>query len=536
MSGSSGGQSPLGRLVGAVTPAAVIGLCLLLALASVPVGQATHEDDPNFSVYVQTPIIEPGGTTEVTVLLENDGSTSVDNAITAEDVRVSMDAGDTPIEVLSGVQAVDSMADGQLREFTFRVRVPRDIPAGEYTLPVDIDYEYTEHANRKTDDQTVKPTFRVEERARFAIVESVSDVSVGDTGTINVTVENRGEAAAVDGTMTLTSQSAAVTVGGAEADSRYLGRVSPGERRTLSYEVSIAESADPQSFSLSAVVDYEDTDGLSRSSPTMGVQLTPSPEQEFELRGLSYDLRVGEDGTVSGEVVNHGPNTARNAVAVLSTDNPNLDIPEADYVLGTLQPGESASFEYDVSASEEASEGPRQLTMEVRYRNAAGTQLSSKTIDVPVEVAAERDVLDVQATSSTVEAGSSGRLVLEVTNVDDEPISDVSAKLFANDPLSSSNDEAFQSEIAPGETEEFVFEISGAAGALPKTYPASVDFQYDDADGDTLLSDTYRVPVEVVEPESSGGPPVLPIVGVLVVVLGGGYYLLRRRGRWPPWR
>lgn len=538
MSGRSGDQSMIARLGGgrSAAVAAVVALCLAVSLAGVPTAMASHQDDPNFSVFVPDPTVQPGSTTQLTVQFENDARSSERTVVTADQVRATMSSGDTPIVVESGPRIIGSVADGQVASATFTIRVPRDVPAGEYTLPTELDYEFTEHANTKSRSVTVEPTVRVDDRARFAVVGTESDVSVGDTGTMNVTVENVGSAPAIGGTMTLTTRSSAVTIGGSESDARYVGRLAPGERRSVSYEVAISEGADPQSFALAATVDYEDTEGLPRESPSLAVQLTPRTEQEFIVRDVESTLRVGDEGTVRGQVVNQGPETARNAVAVISIDSPNLDPLETEYVLGTLEPGEAASFEYEMETSEAASAGPRQLSMEVRYRNSAGTQLSSESIDVSVEVAAERDVLDVRPTSTTVEAGGSSRLVLEVTNAGDEPITDVSAKLFANAPLSSSNDEAFQSALAPGETKEFVFQISGAPGSLPKTYPASVDFQYDDADGDTLLSDTYRIPVEVVEPEGGGGPPILLILVVLLVVLAGGYYLLRRTGRWPPWR
>lgn len=520
---------------GRLTLTAVVVLSLVVALASVPIGQAAHQDDPRFTAYVQTPTIQPGGTAEVTVLLENDGETVADTAATARQVRATMRSGGTPITVVSGTQAVEPIPDGAASAVTFTIRVPRDIDAGEYTLPIDVAHEFTSHGVRQNGNYTVRPTFEVEDSARFAVVESESDVSVGDEGTFNVTVENVGSATATDGTMTLTSNSAAVTVGGAEADNRYVGQLAPGERRSVAYEVAVAESAEAQPLALSATVNYDDEDGLARSSAPLTVELRPSDEQEFSVRGVESTLRVGTEGTIRGEVVNDGPATVENAVAVLSTASQNLVPTETEYVIGTLEPGEAASFEYEVETSEAASGGMRQLTMQVRYRNGQGAQRQAEPIDVDVEVAPDRDVFDVQPRNATIEAGGNGRLVLEVTNAGEEPVTDVSAKLFANDPISSANDEAFAPEIAPGETERMVFDISGAPGVIPKTYPVSVDFQYDDAEGDTLLSDTYRVPVTVVEPESGGGPPILPIVVVLVVVLGGGYYLLRRRGRWPPW-
>jgi hypothetical protein len=65
------------------------------------------------------------------------------------------------------------------------------------------------------------------------------------------------------------------------------------------------------------------------------------------------------------------------------------------------------------------------------------------------------------------------------------------------------------------------FGIGAAGGALEKTYPLEMDFQYDDAEGDTLTSQTYRLPVsvEAVETDDGDGLPLpLLVIGALVLV------------------
>jgi hypothetical protein len=119
---------------------------------------------------------------------------------------------------------------------------------------------------------------------------------------------------------------------------------------------------------------------------------------------------------------------------------------------------------------------------------------------------------------------------MTIENTANEPLTDISAKLFADSPISADDDEAFVSELGPGETTTITFSISAEGGALDKTYPLSLDFQYEEPDGDTPVSDTYRVPVEVTTESGGGGLPLLPIgAAVLVVLLGvGGYVRFRK--------
>ncbi len=107
----------------------------------------------------------------------------------------------------------------------------------------------------------------------------------------------------------------------------------------------------------------------------------------------------------------------------------------------------------------------------------------------------------------------------------------MNAKVYADDPISTGDDEAFVSSLAPGETETIAFSFAATGSALSKTYPVSMDFQYDDTDGETKLSDYYQVPLAVHESGGSGGPPLGLIGGivVLLLVVGGGYVYYKRR-------
>lgn len=620
-------------------------LVSLLVVAAIPSlsGPAlgSHDDDPRFEITVPEATLSPGTTQELTVQLVNDHEEVDETVETARNVRATMGPGDTSIEVESGTKVVGDLPDGVVTPVTFRIRVPRNIEAGTHRLPVRLDYEFDED-DRGT--STVTAQVRVRDRARFAVVSTEADLSVGETGQVNVTIENVGSAGARDASVSLESASAAVSIGSSAADTRYVGTWAPGERKTVAYDVSVATSADAQRYALTARVDFEDVDGNAVSSGALSTGFTPRPEQRFAVREVDSTLQVGREGVVSGRIENLGPKTARNAVVVLSPANPTLTPRETEYSIGTIEPGGTADFRFPIAMSDDAGAGPRQLsvrvryrdrnddeqrtdeidvtapvaaeqtfaatdttstlrvgregtlsgtivnegptavrnavvvfessretvnpveteyavgdlapgdgapfsfdveiseaadagprlfTVRVRYRDTAGDVSTSDTIDVAAEVGPKRDVFDVEPVDATIQAGTGGTLTVRVTNAGSEPVSDVSAKLFANAPLGTADDEAFVDRLEPGESAEIVFGLSASGSALEKTYPVSIDFQYDDEEGDTLLSDTYQLPVRVVEPSGGGGPPLLLIGGVLVValVVAGGVYRYRLRGR-----
>ncbi|MFC7137382.1 COG1361 S-layer family protein [Halobaculum litoreum] len=230
-------------------------------------------------------------------------------------------------------------------------------------------------------------------------------------------------------------------------------------------------------------------------------------------------------------MTNTGEQTVTNAVVLFEASNPNVSPLEPEVAIGSLEPGASAEFAFDIEVSDAAEAGPRQFTLRVQYRDPEGTQRTGDPIDAPAAVAEERDEFAVSVVNGSLEAGGGGTLTLEVTNNRETAVREVSAKLFLDAPLSSSDDEGYIDELAPGETKEVTFDLSMAGSAIVgKKYPASVDFRYETSEGDTLISDTYRVPVRAIAASGGGFPlGLIGVVALVVVGLVGAVYVRRNR-------
>ena len=60
----------------------------------------------------------------------------------------------------------------------------------------------------------------------------------------------------------------------------------------------------------------------------------------------------------------------------------------------------------------------------------------------------------------------------------------------------------------------------------------TLDVRYQNSEGESRITDSYRLPIEVLEPEESGGLGSLGTIAMLVVSLlavGGGYVWYRGR-------
>jgi hypothetical protein len=502
-----------------------LALLLTASLVLGP-GVALAVEDPNFDAYVPEPTLQPGGPAQVSVQLVNDANDASEQARTASNVRVTMNAGDTPISVNSGTRVVGSMPDGAVRQLAFSVDVPRNVSAGTYRLPLTVEYE---HSGDETDTQTVYATVRVKERARFEVVDSSMDASIGDTGTTSLTLKHVGESVATDTRVTVQSGSADVRFGQSASASRFVGQWEPGETRTVEYEATVASGADRREYALQATVAYDDENGTAHQYGPLAAGVRPAAKQSFALSNVQADLRAGEEGSVTATVVNEGPKTARDAVVVFTTQNPNVNALETEYALGDLGPNETAEFSLPVEVSGSAEAGPRQFSYRVEYRNHDGETRQSDALTARVEVAESRDVFAVEPTDATLSAGGSDTVTLTVTNQGDETVRNVRAKAFASDPLSVNDDEAYVQSLEPGESTEITFGVGAAGSALAKTYVLEMDVQYEDADGDTRLSDTYQAPVEVTRSDGDGTPLSVIVGGVAVLAIAavGGWVWFR---------
>lgn len=498
---------------------------LVVGLSTVP-APAVAAEDPHFEVVVPEPALAPGSPADLTVVVTNDPVDADDTAETAEDVVVELRGDDTPITVESGPRRLGSMADSDAREVTFRITVPRHIAAGTYDLTLQVTYEH----DGETRTQSVPTTVRVDERARFEIVDVTTAVPIGGSGTYAMTVANVGSRTANATTIRLESRSDDVRFGGSGVDTRFVGTMAPGEETSVVYPVSVSADAEPATYAATATISYEDPDGIARTAPPRAVGVTPTPDQRFSLAAVNATLRAGEEGTVRGELVNDGDEPVRDVVLAFRTPNPTMTVIEPEYAVGDLGPGERGSFAFEVDVSDSATAGPRLFTLVPSFRTDAGARQEGADLSLRATVGPERDDFLVTPVETTFAAGEAGELVVEVTNNREDAVTDISAKLFTTSPISTGDDEAFIPELRPGDTRTVVFRVAIGGEALEKTYPVEMDFRFRTSAGDTRLSDTYDVPVTVTRPSGNElDPLVLGGIAAVIVVVGLGAYLYRRR-------
>ena len=324
---------------------------------------------------------------------------------------------------------------------------------------------------------------------------------------------------------TLQAGDAPVTV---KSGTTAVSQIPNGGVSQVDFQVEVDADAEPGTYQLPVEVRYQH-DGTTHVR-TYEVTVEIEGQARFAVENVESDLAVGDDGSVTFTVTNVGHEVARDAVVRYADQGRNLHFDEVEYALGDLKPGESTNVTFSGEVSEGSSDGPRRLSYVVEYDTDGGKTVESDPLHARVSVGEKQSLFSVSPADATVEAGSGRAISFEVKNEGEETVRNVNAKLFVNAPLSSSDDEAYVAALEPGESATVTFKVAAGGSALAKSYPVSVDFQYDTPEGDTELSDTYRVPIDVTGTDDSG-LPVSVIAGVVVVGLATviGWTWRRRR-------
>ncbi|MFC7166950.1 COG1361 S-layer family protein [Halospeciosus flavus] len=540
-----------------------IGAILLVALLVIPVVPAVADGteqvigSPSITLSSGDNYVQAGEEARVRVTVVNSGniwksgpSQFTEQVTEARNVQLTVldEQLNAPVNVKSGTITLGSIASGSVQTAALTVEVGEQLKPGRYKVPVRVEYDYTSMVNYQSSQggysniefvDSSRTTTRyveivVEARPQFSIISSqTSNLLVGDTGQYEFTIKNTGEQVAHRASVEFSSSDRSIYFGSqtkAQQQARvFIPELKPGETYNGSIKVGSTDGSTAGSYPIEMQVNYTTPKGIAAESNLLTTGVTVEPERTFTLSNISSNLRVGEEGTVTATLTNQGPGTVSNAVAKLSTSADAVHPQRTEFALEQLSAGESTQISFPVEVSDSGEAGPHQFRFTVEYQNKAGETQQSDSIPATVAVAAERKQFTVKPVDVSLTAGSAGAVTVAVTNNGNEPLSNVNAKIFVDNPLSTSDDTAFAPTIAPGETVNMRFELSVAGSALAKPYPVTMDFQYETPDGDQQLSETYTVAANVSEPAGGGPSPILigGVVILLVVLAGGIYWYLQ---------
>ncbi|HWQ66867.1 MAG TPA: S-layer protein [Methanospirillum sp.] len=329
-----------------------------------------------------------------------------------------------------------------------------------------------------------------------------------------------------------------------KSDSQMIGDVKASNSSSATIEIRVKDDAKAGLYMIPVRIEYtyladadqQGTDSLTYrySKKDMTINLPFIVRSAINLDVVSVtpeNINAGGSGYVTLKLKNSGADTGTKSIAKMtrSGDSPVIPVDSTVYI-GEFAPGEEVDAKFKVSVSKDAEPQDYPLQVLISYQNDDGETLETPVEEFGLPVGAK---VSFTVTSPAGEINPGQKKVLEVLYRNDGQATAYSAeaRISAVDPFTSNDDLAYLGDIKPGESGTAKFEVSTASSATMKMYGLDSEVRYRDALDNSQISDTVKVPVNVV-PTSGissllGNPVVLAVI--LVIILGGAYYLNSRR-------
>lgn len=386
-------------------------LMLLLALLAVPgsaQGVKYLYGSPDLSATISgTNQFAPGAETQIAVIISNSGLnthkivgstllTPDDQPNTAKLVTVGLKSSDTPFTVKTDPQFLSDIAGGASATATFDVKITDSAEPGTYTLPLEVTYTYLADAEEYGSDvlrynyQKTTTTLPLEVRVTPDLQVEVLDVhtgslNVGTEGYVYMTLKNAGHDTANKAIAMVTRSGASPLI--PTDGNAYVGTFEPGETVDVKFKVSVADTAEPQSYPLDVAVTYEDYEGKTVTSRPATIGLPVGGKIAFEVVSPPSTLYLGQKSILEVVYKNSGAATVYNAQARISAVDPFTSSDDTAF-LGDLAPGETATARFEVNVDNDGTEKEYGIDSEIRYRDDLDNSKISDTMKV--QVALER--------------------------------------------------------------------------------------------------------------------------------------------------
>lgn len=481
------------------------GVAGVLVATSGPVGAQTADSVVTLAVDALAPsaTVPAGQQSTVEVQVSNDGyldggppDPTIRGELTAaRNVRIDIDDDDTPLTVRTSPRSLGTITTDQPRTVPLVVDVPDDVEAGAYELDVSLRYRYSPGVQfgemradrRRTVDRTIE--IEVDDGPRFDLQSVESMAQAGSEGTVTTAVRNTGTESAHDVTVALESTSDSVTLGGSTSDATRIDRLGANESTTVTYDVAVANGTTARNYTLEGRVSYTDAAGIDGTDEDVSVGLAVREQQAFELDVSGSPLRVGEQSELRGTVRNTGPFPVDDLT--LSLADGEFESQSRTHAIGSLDVGETATFQFRATVPETADPVPRRVGLTGRYETAGGERTVSESVRVPVT----KQRFDVAVESSTLRVGERGVVRGTVRNEGPASVEGVTLSL-AGAAFASHNGTYAVGTLGANESEQFQFRVSvpESSDAVPQRIDVTTRYRTD-AGRDRTVSETTTVPV-----------------------------------------
>jgi hypothetical protein len=376
--------------------------------------------------------------------------------------------------------------------------------------------------------------------------DAVIHISVQNSGVESLQFTLKGSIAPDDLPTTAKGVSVALSPGDApvivRSDPQSVGDIKSPGIATITITTKIADAATAGEYQLPLTVRYTylassyqaGTDNIQftyqSKTETVPITIQIKPQVMIEvLEAVPENLNVGGEGYLNLKIKNTGLEDGGKASVKIIRNGASPLIPADNSVfIGDFPLGGTVNARYKISVSGDAEEQTYPVDVVVTYENRDGDIVTSSAETIGVPVGGK-----ITFTPSMVQVvqGSEGVIQVNYTNSGTSVAYKAQARLSAVDPFASTDDTSYLGDLKPGETATARYQMSVSNTAAAKEYSLDTEVRYRDAQDVSQVTDTFYVPVTVLQkPASNGWLPILAAGGIIVLIGGGaGYYLLAGR-------
>ena len=334
------------------------------------------DDGPRFDIETVADGSQVGDTGTVTAELENVGNEP------ASDLSVQFSTDPERSQLSLGEEAsVRQLDPGETTEIEFDAAVSPDANPRGYTVQTTIAFDDSDGI--RSADSPRRLTVTPAPKQRFSFEDVESTLRVGEDGDLRGTVTNDGPTTAGSVTVRFVDESPNVIP---IESSVAVGTLSPGESAEFRLPIELTREAEAVSRNFDMAVAYRNADNERRAFEDIDVSADVAEQRdEFLLDIDDREVAAGSATLVEVNVTNNLDQTASDIEAKLFTNDP-LGSDDDEGYIESLDPGETTTVTFRVSAEADATPRTYPLQMDFRYDDESGTSKVSDTYRTAIDV------------------------------------------------------------------------------------------------------------------------------------------------------
>ncbi len=361
---------------------------------------------PQLSAYISgTNEFSPGDEVQLAVVIENTGVNEfkfVQSSIvgrddlpnTAKFLSAALGSGNAPLTIKSDPQMLGDVMGSQSVRAVYTTKINADAPAGDYVLPLSLNYTYLYQADQYGSDtiqyyykqvhEEIGIPITIQSEISIDVLSAVPEhLNVGTEGYVNLKIKNTGFEDGTKAVVKILRNGNSPVV--PTDSSVYIGDFPPGSTVDCRYKVSVTGDAQRQIYPVDVTVVYKNNDGDFVTTRTETIGIPVGGKVDFEVVSAPAEMNPGSKKVISVEYRNTGETIIYSAQGRISAVDPFTSNDDTAY-LGDLAPGASVIASYEMSVDRSATIKEYGLDSEIRYRDALDNTYISDTMKVKVYV------------------------------------------------------------------------------------------------------------------------------------------------------